>query len=222
MVRAVLSAVMLSLVLSGCVRRFEEARRDEPHAVVKVRVVHHATPGPLLAEGVRWNEYAVAVPGARHAGSHGALRALRVRPEPSRWAFDTTYYHELRRMEYRTDFRTEQYPCGSDTSGYGVRTRYCSRQVPYQRLVTVVDRIVDGACSGAVVHRPIAGAMYVVQYDYFGADRCTVQCLRQVGATDGTFRFLPCGAGEPPADAVFPASAGGEALTPSSVLSSYQ
>ena len=217
MVRAVLPALIALLSLSACVRRFEEPRRDEPHAVVKVRIVHHAQPGPRLDEGVRWNEYEVAVPQPRGYVPTESLRVVRVRPEPSRWSFATTYFHTVTRTEYRTEYRTEQYACGTESSRTGsytsTRTRYCSRQVPYQRLVTVTDRIVDGACRGAVLHQPIAGAMYVMQYDYFGDDRCSVQCLRQVGATDGTFRFVPCGAGEPPAGVTYPAG-GEEALPP--------
>lgn len=216
MVRPVLSALIALLSLSACVRRFEEPRPDEPHAVVKVRIVHHAQPGPRLAQVVRWNEHEVALRPPTGYVPAESLRAIRVRPEPARWSFGATYFHTVTRTEWRTDFRTERYACGTERSGSGrfstTRTRYCSRQVPQRRLVTVTDRIVDGACQGAVLHQPIAGAMYVVQYDYFGGDRCTVQCLRQVGATDGTFRFVPCGAGEPPAGTTY--VAGGEEMLP--------
>ena len=216
MVRPVLSALIALLALSACVRRFEEPRLDEPHAIVKVRVVHHDSPGPQLAEDVRWNEYAVAVPSPMGAQPRESLRAVRVRPELAQWAFATTYFHTVTRMEMRTEYRSEQYACCTETTGFGstssTRTRYCTRQVPEQRWVQVTDRIVDGACRAGVAHRPMAGAMYVVQYDYFGGDRCTVQCLRQLGATDGSFRFVPCGRGEPPPETMV-AGAGG-ALPP--------
>jgi hypothetical protein len=215
-----LVALALSLSLSSCVRRFEEPAPNEPHALVKVRIVHHASPGPDLSERVRWNDYAVAVPApsATHAGPmRESIRAVRVRPELAQWRIDTRYSHTVVTQRMETRYRSEQYACGTETTGYGqttsTRTRYCSRQVPYQELVTHHDTVVDGSCTNGAIHTPLAGAVYVLQYDYFGEDRCTMQCLRQLPATDGSFRFIPCGAGEPPPDAMV-VTAGGDAPLP--------
>ncbi len=208
MSRVLPALIALSLLsLSACVRRFEEARPDEPHAIVKVRIVHHARPGPQLDQSVRWSGYDVRVeelvptPGGP---SRETLRVIRMRPELGEWRFAARYFHTVTRRQMETRYRSESYSCGTETAGYGTstyqRTRTCTRQVPYQEWVTHTDHITDGGCTSASTHRPLAYGIYLMQFDYYGDDRCTLQCFRQIPAADGTFTLLPCGAGEPPGD----------------------
>lgn len=208
MSRALSALIALWLVsLGACVRRFEEARPDEPHAIVKVRIVHHAQPGPQLAQSVRWSGYDVRVaePAPSPSGpARETLRVVRMRPELGEWSFSTEYFHTVTRTRMETRYRSESYSCGTETAGFGrntyQRTRTCTRQVPYQQLVTHTDRITDGGCTSGSTHRPLAYGIYLMQFDYYGEDRCTLQCFRQIPAADGTFTLLPCGAGEPPGD----------------------
>lgn len=221
--RPLLSLLIAFFALSlvpGCVRRFEEARPDEPHAIVKIHIVHHTLSGPQLSQRAQWNGHDVAVPWGAAGVSREGLRAVRVRPEPARWSIDTEYFHLVTRMAMQTVYRPESYSCGTTTIGSGQYARSmprtCTRQVPEQRLVTVVDHITDGACSQALAHTPIAGAVYLLQYDYYGPGHCSAQCLRQLRAPDGSFRLVPCGAGEPPPESSFPTS-GAEHLLASPV-----
>ncbi len=203
----VLSALILAIALVGCVRRFEEPRPDEPHAIVKVRVVHHAQPGPSHVQAVRWSGYEIALRPLTASASGPAIetmRALRMRSELGEWSFQTRYFHTVTRTQMETQYRSESYSCGTETGGYGqsryTRTRTCTRQVPHQVLVTRTVEVTDGQCRSESVHRPLVNGVYLMQFDYFGDDRCTLQCFRQLPATAGGFTLIPCGSGEPPGD----------------------
>lgn len=171
----------------GCVRAYREPPPSEPHAIVRVRVVRHRWAGPLLDEAVRLNGYGIAMP---PAGPHPSVRALRVRPEPTAWRFGTTFYH----TEMRTRLETvqESYSCGTYNN-----PRTCTRS--RTQTVTRTVNVTDAACRAQVAHTPIAGAAYLLQYEFYDHERCTVRCYRQLPGADGSFQLLPCGAGEPPA-----------------------
>jgi hypothetical protein len=199
----VLSAVMLASG-SGCVRRYEEPALTEPHATVKIRVLHHERSGPQLdLEGrIRpaGDEYGIQL-------ADDGLRVVRVRLVPTTYRVSSSFFHTT--MQMQTVFVSESYACGTTSSGYGThtysQTQYCTRQVPRQQWVTV--RVGDGDCQAlAFQPTPVEGAVYLVQYDYFGPGVCSLTCLRQVDTGAGTFQFTPCGVGEPPALA----SVGGE------------
>lgn len=197
---------LVGLIAAGCVHHYAEPRADEPHALMRVRAVHHHWAGPSLSERVQLNGYDIEMPPAVRTAPR--TRAIRVRPEPGAWSFETQFFHYRSRQELRP--YTRQEPCGTTTTGFGrsrrTETRYCTRTE--QRWETVRDRIVDAACAAQVVHTPIAGGVYLVQYDFYAHGQCTAQCLRQLTQPDGTFRLIPCGAGEPP---TAPLTSGGEA-----------
>jgi hypothetical protein len=201
-------ALWLGVAVSaaGCVPRYVEPGLDQPHALVKVRTLHHERSGPQLDLAVRLevegNEFGLEMP------SDDALRLVRVRPLPTRYRVVSAFFHTEMRMV--TVYETEQYQCGTTTSGYGSSTyttpQYCSRQVPRQQWQSV--RVDDGGCEAAALQlAPLAGAVYLVQYDYFGPGVCSTTCMRQLDTGGGTFQFVACGSLEPP---VMPTS-GGEA-----------
>ena len=194
---ALLPALLILATATGCVRRYSEPAPNEPHALVRIRVVHHTVGGPQLEETVRLNGYAIDMPPV--PATAPATWAVRVRPEATTWRFGTTFFHIQHRQVLRT--HTRQVPCGTTTGGYGrstyTQTRYCSQTE--QRWETVAERIVDAACDASSMHLPQVGGAYILQYDYYGHGQCTAQCLRQIPAPDGvSFRLMPCGASEPP------------------------
>jgi hypothetical protein len=188
-VRELLSNVLIAAVCIGCVRHYTEPELTEPHAVVRVRVVRHDWAGPELDESVRLDGYAIAMP---PAGPSASTRALRVRAEPVRWEFSTTFFHQ----EQHTvpHMVTDRYPCGTQSFGRISSTRYCTRSRMEMRTVT--RRVVDASCRGSALHVPAPGAAYLVQYDFFAHERCTVRCMRQHPMPNGEFRLVACGAGE--------------------------
>jgi hypothetical protein len=194
----VLHAFLSVLTLVGCVRRYEEPPITEPHALVKFRVLHHEPlPNTSLSESVRLDGYDIRLPDG--APTEPRLRAVRVRPHPASYRFTTEYFHTY--STTRTEYVTETYSCG----GYGTNARTCTRTVP--RTVTDHHHVTDAACETGLSHAPLAGAVYVIQYDFYGAGACSASCYRQLDLPGGDFQLLPCG----PAEAPVEPTAGGEA-----------
>lgn len=200
------TVVLLALTLPGCVRAYVEPGLDQPHALVKIRTLHHERSGPDLDLAVRLapdgDEYGIEMPG------DDSMRVVRVRPLPTRYRIVSSFSHTV--MQMQTVYESEQYQCGTTTSGSGSSTyshpQYCTRQVPRQRMQSV--RVGDGDCEAAVFQvAPLEGAVYLLQYDYFGPGVCSMTCMRQLDTGGGTFQLVPCGSAEPP---VLPTS-GGEA-----------
>lgn len=193
--RPSLRALIALCLVAGCARHYVEPRLDEPHALTRVRVVRHTWAGPQLDESVRLNDYVIAMP---PAGPQPAVRALRVRPAPTLWRAQTTFFHTI--TVPVTETYTEQVACGTTYSTYGSssvpQTRYC----PQTRYRTVLQnrRVTDASCTGLIAHTPLAGAAYIVQFDFYGHEQCRLRCFRQLPNPDGTFVLVPCGVGEPP------------------------
>lgn len=188
---------VLMLASAGCVRRYEEPPITEPHALVKFRVLHHPPlPHTSLNEAVRLDGYDIRLP--EGAPTEPRLRTVRVRPHLTRYGFATEYFHTY--TTTRTEYVTETYSCG-----YGTNTQTCTRTVP--RTVTDTHHVTDAACETGLSHAPLVGAVYLVQYDFYGAGACAASCYRQLTIPGSSeFQLVPCGPGEPPVEA----SAGGE------------
>ena len=195
LVRLTVMAVMAS-ALGGCVRHYREPSLGEPHALVRVRIVRHSWAGPMIDESVRLGSYAISMP---REGPEPSIRAVRVRPELAEWRFETNFFHIEQRPQLET-YR-ESYSCGSQTSYSGghshsqPRTCYRTRSRTVYRTVQVPH----ASCRTGLRHLPMAGAAYLIEYDFMGDGQCTAQCFRQIPQPGGRFRLLPCGAAEPPA-----------------------
>jgi hypothetical protein len=162
----------------------------EPHATLKVRVVYHDTPGTQLEQQVLINDHTLPVPEPLTMPGEIA-RAIPIRLERARLDVRTAFYHQVTVMETRT----ENYQCGSTSYSCGTSTCYrpntCTRTV----TVPVTKLIYDATCGQAAGLGPQKDAVYLLQYDYFAHDRCTLACLREWPQPDGSFRNTPC---EPP------------------------
>lgn len=196
---------------AGCVPRYRQPNLDEPHAVVRIRLVRHDWTGPMLSETVRLNGHDIPV---TRAGPQPTIVPVRVRPEETRWRFETLFYH----MEQRPHLETyqESYSCGGYTSSYGGRSTYQSRTC-YRTRTRMVYRNVqvpDGRCAMGVFHLPREGAAYLVQYEYFGHGRCTARCYRQVPLPGGQFQLAECGPLEPPGENALPGESAPHAAPP--------
>lgn len=187
-----LSLSILAAALIGCIPRFEQPAPNEPHAVVKLRVVYHASLGVSLREAIIFNGFLVELGRDLRSVGVPVTRAVRVPPASADWSFTTRYFHVERRLETR--YVTERHACGTETTGYGqyrsTRTRYCDRQVARQEWVS--RDVVDDECSGAARFVARVGRVYVLQYDYFGSGRCSLSCFEQIATGPGTFRLARC------------------------------
>lgn len=196
-----LALVLVALAASGCVRRYSQPSAEEPHADVQIRVVHHATLGTNVEEMVTINGEAVSL---SEGGGGVRQGTMRVRPEGLQYGFETEFYHFITTQEWRTYNETQRYQCGYNRSG----PTYCTRSIPRQRLVTVTHRISDGGCGSALNQIPLAGGVYLVQYEFAGVGQCQATCQRLVQGPDGQTQATACGATEPPPASPFPPSAG--------------
>jgi hypothetical protein len=193
-------ALVLPLFGVGCVHGYPQPALDEPHADVQIRVVHHAELGPAYDERVQIAGYDV-----RFAESAAGVRqtTLRVRPEAAEWTFQTDFYHPVTTWQTQTYWQSQSYLCGS--SRYG--PQYCSRSVPMTRTVPVTVHVPDGGCGTALVQTPLAGAVYLVQYELVANGVCQASCQRLLAGPGGGLLATECGANEPIPDALVPPSA---------------
>jgi len=200
--RLALLALSLAAASSvGCVRRYSQPSPEEPHADVQIRVVHHATLGTNVEEIVTINGEAVTL---GEGGGGVRQGTMRVRPEGLQYGFETEFYHFITTQEWRTVYDTQRYQCGYNRSG----PVYCTRQVPRQQLVTVTNRVSDGGCGAALDQVPMAGAVYLVQYEFAGVGQCQATCQRLVQGANGQMMATQCGAAEPAPPSPFPPSSG--------------
>lgn len=191
------AVAFLALLAAGCASapRFVPPRPTEAHALVKLRLVYHEYPVSTLDEEVRYRGLVVETP---EAGTLQVPRtwALRVPPGPAEWTFDATFSHIEQRLELRPHQVAEQYPCGTITSGTGTgsfsTTRYCTRYRTEYHNQMMSYPVVDAACGAGVFHSAVQGFIYLVQFDFYSAERCQARCFVQHPQPDGTFRLEPC------------------------------
>jgi hypothetical protein len=192
-----LSAALFAV---GCVRGYPQPAIDEPHADVQIRVVHHAELTPEYDEQVR-----IASWGVNFTETAGGVRqtTLRVRPEPTQWSFQTDFFHSVTTWQTQTYWQSQSYLCGSTRYG----PQYCSRSVPMTRTVPVTVHVPDGGCSAALPQTPLAGAVYLVQYEFVANGVCQASCQRLLQNPSGGLGAVECGVNEPVPDAPVPPGA---------------
>ncbi len=191
---AILTPVALALVLGagGCVRSYREPSLSEPHAVAKIRVIYHGGPNTMLTEDFRLNNRELPWPSERGHLDVAQTEAVRVRAEPSLWSFGSTFWHGVTLTELRPETIVEEYPCGSQTIGASTQTTYCTRYHTEYRTMTINDTVIDSRCLAQLRQFPQNGAFYVIQYDVYGGDRCTVRCYEQHPRPSGGFDLTTC------------------------------
>lgn len=163
--------------LTACRPVYREPSVNEPHAVVKVRIRHHATPGPRMQQIVRLDEESVPF--------ETQTFAVRVRPKPSTFELGTVFSHVT--PQIRTRQVSESYACGSS---YGGGTRYCTRY----RTETYTDyvTVIDATCDRRLQLLPRVSETYLLQYDFYANDECSLKCFVQRPNDDGEFDMVRC------------------------------
>lgn len=189
--RSALLLVSLAL-LAGCVRGYSPPDIREPHADVEIRMVHHASPAPLFEEQLLIDGEAVEF---AESGGGTSRTTVRVRPQPTAYDFTTNFYHMETRVVPQTYYETERYACGFDPRRGG--TQWCTRSVPRTRMVNVTTRVDDASCTTRLDQMPLAGGVYLVQYEFMANGVCRATCQRLLTGADGALLATECGAGEP-------------------------
>ena len=133
--RLFLGLLASSFLLTGCVRRYQPPKPNEPHAIVKLRRVYESHAGVALQETATIGKEIVL---SRESPAAEALipevDAILVHPEPADLALSSAFFHPESRMvrESYTESvphqESESYNCGS----YKER-RTCSRSVTRYR-----------------------------------------------------------------------------------------
>jgi hypothetical protein len=90
-------------------------------------------------------------------------------------------------------------PCGDPNEGV------CTTPVTETQTVWVSEDFTDAACARAIEQAPQDGAVYLLQFDFYAADRCTLACFRQWPQADGSFQNGPCEAPPAPSGQAAPA-----------------
>lgn len=185
-------SALVACVASGCVRGYSPPDIHEPHADVEIRIVHHGSPAPYFEEQALIDGEAISF---AESGDGTSRTTVRVRPRPTAYDFTTNFYHFETRMVQQTYYDTERYACGYDRRRGG--TQYCTRSVPRTRMVPVQTRIDDASCTTRLDQMPLAGAVYLVQYEFMANDACRATCQRLLSDASGALVATACGAGEP-------------------------
>lgn len=193
-------AVCVLGALGACVPSFVQPAATDPHAVVKVRVAYHTESGPQLSQAVRIGEFAAPISSPPGSVTTPYTQALRVPPSPTTWGFRSEFFHTVSHTRQVPVQVSESYSCGTYTSttGYGssarstTQTRTCTRTRTEYRTQTETQRVTDASCSVTLRHAPQAGGTYLLQYDFYGNDKCSLHCYRQTPTTDGQFKLEPC------------------------------
>lgn len=188
-IRTFFALASLCALSQGCglaLKPYIEPPAEQPHAFVKVRMVHHAQPGPMHTGSVMLNGLVVSYP---VEPSTPATRAFRVRPEAANWRLLSEFYHLVTRTETYTT--SESYQCGSMSGPNGTSTpTYCTRQVQHTRTVT--DHVTDAICAATVSHAPAVGVTYLVEFDFTGTAKCSVACYEQKEGEEGELKKELC------------------------------
>lgn len=168
--------VLLSLLAAGCHTAYQPPNLDEPHALLKVRMVHHSQPGP--------SQHVFAIVDDAHV--EGLLPGpsltfhTRLRPRPALLRLGSQFFHTYQRPETRT--YQEGYSCGNGKT--------CYRTVTRTEWVTVT--VVDAACQRDVPLTPRVGVEYLIQYDFYSHGECSAKCMVQTPNSEGSFDLSPC------------------------------
>jgi hypothetical protein len=179
-------AAGLALLLVGCLPKplplYRQPLPNAPHAWIKLRRVHHTTPGPLYTGAMSINEFRLEL-APQSTLTEAASQAIRVRPEHNVWKTSAEFYHNDSRTEtYNT---TEYYSCGSGNS-----TQSCSRLV--QKTRSILIHVTDASCQASLRHTPEAGGLYLLQFDFYGKEQCSLKCFIQTPQPAGGFQLTPC------------------------------
>ena len=174
---------LLVLLLGGCVPEYRQPDLEQPHAVAKLRLAYHAWPGPMLEQTVMVDGSLVKVPLPVQGHAGAVTRTLRLRPGALWWSIRAAFFHNDVSTHAETHTPAENHPCDDIA---------CTEPAPQVHNVNTVDRVNDVVCEAGMKQQVVAGATYVVQFDFSAERRCTLQCFRQVSRPGGKVASAPC------------------------------
>jgi hypothetical protein len=176
--------------LSSCIPEYRPPSLSEPHAVIKFRLAYHAWPRQQLEQAVLLGKYGIKdMPTPVQGGEGVVTRPILVRPGAAPWTVRTAFFHTYMTTKTESYTTSESYPCGKSV---------CSRSVPHTRVVNQTVRVNDAVCERAISHLAVQRGLYILQYDFFANQRCSLHCLRQIQQPDGTLGNVPCEVAPPP------------------------
>lgn len=196
--RQILSAALILVSVAACTPpAYRQPAASERHAIVKIRSTIHRRYRTNLSHSIHLNEWSIdpRIYGTEQ-GADATTMHIRVRPESIWWHVRTVFSHQISQRVTRPHTVSERYACGSYTSGTGAyrstQTRYCYRTRTENRTETRYQTVIDADCQGKTFMNPRAGAVYLVQYDFYGHNDCRLACFEQLPLPDGRFELAPC------------------------------
>jgi hypothetical protein len=183
-----------ALILAGMVActppAYVQPKPSEPHAIVKIRSTIHHRYRSNLSQELFLGEWSIdpRVYGATQGADADTVH-VRVRPEPSWFTARTVFSHMAWRTVTRPHTVTESVPCGTSATG---TPQTCTRSRTEHRTETEHYTVVDASCEDSTFLRPNAGAVYLIQYDFYGNADCRTTCFEQLPTPDGRFQLVGC------------------------------
>jgi hypothetical protein len=180
--------------------RFVPPPSSQPHAILKIRLNFHSSAGPRLDQSVFINGGLLRF--AEIANVEDVIHTYTVRIPLDRLVLDVSsrFFHTesyRARQAYweQVPYQSrESYGCGSfdwRKTCYRTVTRY--RSVTRYHTVTRYRAVDDAHCQRALALVPEQGASYVLDYDFYEDQRCSLRCSQRVTeGPPGTFRSVPC------------------------------
>lgn len=160
---------VFSFALS-CAPKFQAPASDAPHALVELRMHYHVESDALLSQTVEIDGQVVPMSVPRHMERAPMVTRVRVAPGSR----DVRVTAELA----RADTVRQRGPAvvHSRPSCPGGITACEERRIQDEdRWAT--DFVIEARCMASLAHLVEAGGSYRVQYDFYGADRCTLQVV---------------------------------------------
>lgn len=176
----------MAWILLGCVPvpEYRPPTHNELHALVKVRLVYRAWSGPELEQLVTIDGHDIReIPLPVQQGVGVATRSVLVRPGSAAWTIQTTFFHNDVTSHAETYETTESGFCGSTA---------CVQSTPHARLVNHVEREDDATCTQGMKLLAVAGETYILEYEFFANQQCSLRCYRQVYQRGGSLTNVPC------------------------------
>jgi hypothetical protein len=188
--RTFLPAWILASMIACTAPVYVQPRASDPHAIVKLRSTFHHMYRSSLSQEIFLDEWAID---PRLYGDTQGRNAdtvhIRIRPEPSWFTVRTVFSYLAARRVAKLHTVIEPVTCGSPSTGM---PETCTRARTELRNETEYYTVIDASCEDRTFLRPNAGAVYLLQYDFYGNTDCRLTCFEQLPVPDGRFQLVPC------------------------------
>ena len=173
--------LVIGLLCGACrpLPLYPQPTLDQPNALVKLRMINHSSPdihfSQFITASKHDKQYRIPI------GPEDTIVAIRAIPDDEQaWAFRSRFSH----TEYYTATESYTYACGG---GKTYQTCTSTRTVTRSREVTTAQ------CEQTASYRFSPNEVYLLQYDFYDNDQCSLVCLvqRASGNADGPTN-APC------------------------------